>query len=142
MTKKDLIKYEKRLLEEKARILKQRGFTDSMLVRPEQESANLNASTPSDTAEQGYDTYQRELASRMASDQTKVLIEVDEALRRVELKTYGLCEICGKPIPKARLDVVPYTRYDMKCLRKREFERTRAVSEPKRRIVHRKHKRR
>jgi RNA polymerase-binding transcription factor DksA len=142
MNKRDLLKYEKRLLEEKTRIIKQRGFTDSMLVRPEQESSNLNASTPSDTAEQGYDTYQRELASRMASDQTKVMIEVDEALRRIELKTYGVCEICGKPIARARLDVVPYSRYDMKCLKKKEAERTAVVEEPRRRIIRRKHKRR
>jgi DnaK suppressor protein len=142
MTKKDLMKYERRLLEEKTRIIKQRGFTDSMLVRPEQESANLNASTPSDSAEQGYDTYQRELASRMASSQTNLLIEVDEALRRTELKTYGICEICGKPISRARLDVVPQTRYDMKCLRKKESERAVAAPEPKRRVVRRKHKRR
>jgi RNA polymerase-binding transcription factor DksA len=142
MTKKDLMKYERRLLDEKTGILKQRGFTDSMLVRPEQESANLNASTPSDSAEQGYDTYQRELASRMASSQTTLLIEIGEALRRIELKTYGICEICGKPISRARLDVVPQTRYDMKCLRKKESERAVAAPEPKRRTVRRKHKRR
>ena len=142
MNRRDLLKYEKRLLEEKRGILKQRGFTDSMLVRPEQESANMNASTPTDTAEQGYDTYQRELASRLASDQTKSLIEVDEALRRIELKTYGICEICGKPIPRARLDVVPHSRYDMKCLRKREAERSVATPEPKRRPPRRKIRRR
>jgi len=142
MTKKDLRKYERRLLDEKMVILKGRGFTDSMLVRPEQESANLNASTPTDSAEQGYDTYQRELASRMASNQTNLLIEIDEALRRVELKTYGVCEICGKPIPRARLDIVPQTRYDMKCLKKRESERMTAVPQPKRRVARRKRKRR
>jgi RNA polymerase-binding transcription factor DksA len=142
MNKRDLLKYEKRLLEEKLSILKQRGFTDSMLVRPEQESGNMNASTPTDTAEQGYDTYQRELASRLASDQTKSLIAVDEALRRIELKTYGICEICGKPIPRARLDVVPHTRYDMKCLRKKESERPVAAAEPKRRVPRRKGRRR
>ena len=142
MTKRDLLKYEKRLVEEKRGILKQRGFTDSMLVRPEQESSNMNASTPTDTAEQGYDTYQRELASRLASDQTKSLIEVDEALRRIGLRTYGICEICGKPIPRARLAVVPHSRYDMKCLKKKESERTVVTVEPKRRTVRRKNRRR
>jgi RNA polymerase-binding transcription factor DksA len=123
MTKKELLKYEQRLLEEKTRILHQRGFMGAMLVRPEQEAAGDTANNPGDLADQGYDTSQRELASRMTSEQSKTLMEIDEALRRIELKTYGICEICGKRIPKARLDIVPYTRYDMKCIRKREAER-------------------
>jgi len=122
MTKRDLLKYEKRLLAEKARILKQRGYTGALLLQPEKESGTENNVIPSDIAEQGYDTYQREIASRLTSDQTKILMEIDEALRRVEQRTYGTCEICGKPIPRVRLDIVPYTRYDIKCLRAREAE--------------------
>jgi DnaK suppressor protein len=122
MTKRDLLKYEKRLLAEKTRLLKQRGYTGALLLQPEKESGTENNVNPSDIAEQGYDTYQREMASRLTSDQTKVLMEIDEALRRIERKSYGLCETCGKPIPKARLDLVPYARYDIKCLKARESQ--------------------
>lgn len=40
---------------------------------------------------------------------------IDEALTRIEASTYGDCINCGQLIAKARLDAVPYARYDMKC---------------------------
>jgi RNA polymerase-binding transcription factor DksA len=123
MTKKDLLRYEKRLLEEKIQLLRQRGFTGALLSPTERGSGTDAVGNPFDLGELGYDTHQRELASQMTSDQTKSLIEIDEALRRIELKTYGLCEACGKPVPKARLEVIPQSRYCMKCVRVKESER-------------------
>lgn len=141
MTKKEMMKYERRLLEEKARILRQRGFMGAMLVRPERESANDTTHNPADIAEQGYDTFQRELASRMTSGQSKALMEIDEALRRIESKTYGNCESCGKRIAKARLEMVPYTRYDMTCLRKQEAAKLAAPAGKERRVRRRRKRR-
>jgi RNA polymerase-binding transcription factor DksA len=120
MTRKNLIKYEKRLLEVKTQILKQRGFTGAMLVQLERENGSETVGNPADSGEQGYETYQRELASKMTSGQTKALMEIDEALRRVELKTYGICENCGRPISQARLGVLPQSRYCMRCVRSKE----------------------
>ncbi len=45
---------------------------------------------------------------------------VRAALERVEDGTYGQCQICGKPIPQARLSAIPYTAYCVKCERDRE----------------------
>lgn len=39
------------------------------------------------------------------------LFEVDEALHRIENRTYGVCELTGKPIPVARLRAIPWTRF-------------------------------
>lgn len=123
MTRRELMRYEERLLELKRQLLRQRGYTGAMLLNSENGRSSESPTTPSDIGEQGYDTYQRELASRMTSEQTRTLIEIDEALVRIQRKTYGICEICGKPIPKARLDIVPYARYDVKCLRARDAAR-------------------
>ncbi len=41
--------------------------------------------------------------------------DVRAALRRIELGTYGKCVDCQKEIPKARLDVLPYTGYCIGC---------------------------
>ena len=122
MNKKELMKYEERLLEGKRQILHQRGFTGSMLSQGERGEGESDVANPYDFGEQGYDTYQREVASKMTSDQTKALQEIDEALRRIELKTYGVCENCGRAIAKARLDLLPQSRYCMKCVRGRETE--------------------
>jgi RNA polymerase-binding transcription factor DksA len=120
MTKKNILKFEKRLLEEKMQILRQRGYTGAILLQPE-EAGNIEESgSPPDASDQGYDTYQRELASKLTSEQTRTLKEIEEALRRVETRTYGICENCGKAIPQARLEMVPHTRYCVKCIRKLE----------------------
>ncbi len=41
--------------------------------------------------------------------------EIDEALKRIQNKTYGICELCRVPIPKARLKVMPFTRLCVPC---------------------------
>ena len=43
------------------------------------------------------------------------IAEVDDALRRVDAGTYGVCERCGQPIAAARLDARPFARYCMAC---------------------------
>ncbi|MCE9636933.1 MAG: TraR/DksA C4-type zinc finger protein [Planctomycetes bacterium] len=47
-------------------------------------------------------------------------LDVDEAIRRMELKTYGLCEECELMIPVGRLEVLPHARYCVKCQSARE----------------------
>ncbi len=49
-----------------------------------------------------------------AEAQAKVA-EIDAAVARVEAGTYGLCEACGKPIPAARLEVVPEATLCVSC---------------------------
>jgi RNA polymerase-binding transcription factor DksA len=48
--------------------------------------------------------------SLLSSDQDAVY-EIEEALKRIEKKTYGVCELTGKPIPRARLEAIPWTRF-------------------------------
>ncbi|GAB1689702.1 TraR/DksA family transcriptional regulator [Krasilnikovia sp. M28-CT-15] len=43
------------------------------------------------------------------------IAEVDDALRRVDTATYGVCERCGQPIARERLAVRPFARYCMAC---------------------------
>ncbi len=51
-----------------------------------------------------------EYAKELSIEQNSVdlLGKVDWALQKIEDGTYGLCEVCGKPIPLARLDALPY----------------------------------
>ena len=43
------------------------------------------------------------------------IAELDDALRRVDAATYGVCERCGQPIAEERLAVRPFARYCMAC---------------------------
>ena len=51
----------------------------------------------------------------MTSTEQDTLVEVDAALERIELGTYGICEFTGKPIPAERLKAVPWTRYTVEA---------------------------
>src|SRR3954468_22154258 len=55
-----------------------------------------------------------QLTALLAAARERVA-EVDDALRRVDAGTYGVCERCGQPIAAARLDARPFARYCMAC---------------------------
>ena len=55
-------------------------------------------------------TAERGEAERLATELRESLDEVDAALIRVDEGTYGLCEVCGKPIGEARLEAMPAAR--------------------------------
>jgi DnaK suppressor protein len=58
-------------------------------------------------ADAGSDAYDRDFALSLLSQEQDALYEIDQALRRIELGTYGKCEMSGKQIPRARLEAIP-----------------------------------
>jgi len=59
-------------------------------------------------ADVGTDAMEREKLYLMISRQQKFIGYLDRALKRIDLKTYGVCKITGKPIPRERLEAVPH----------------------------------
>ena len=84
-------------------------------VSGEISSISLNSLSPTDRdpslSDQGTDTFDREFALKQLSSEQDVLFEIDEAIRRLENGTYGICEISGEPINIERLQALPYVRY-------------------------------
>lgn len=66
------------------------------------------------------ETFSDELDEGMEEDLRASLDEVEEALRRVDEGTYGLCVDCGEPIPDKRLAALPASARCMDCQRKAE----------------------
>jgi DnaK suppressor protein len=66
-------------------------------------------------ADAGSDAYDRDFALSLLSQEQDALYEIEQALKRIELGTYGVCEISGKPISHARLEAAPFTRYTVEC---------------------------
>jgi DnaK suppressor protein len=56
-------------------------------------------------------TFDRELDEGLAEGAQQTLDEIDAALKRIDDGTYGICEVCGKPIGEDRLRALPWTRY-------------------------------
>src|ERR1041385_2109899 len=66
-------------------------------------------------ADAGSDAYDRDFALSLLSQEQDALYEIDQALKRIDLGTYGKCEMSGKPIPKARLEAIPFARFTVEC---------------------------
>ena len=61
------------------------------------------------------DAYDRDFALSLLSQEQDALYEIDQALKRIELGTYGKCEMSGKQIPRARLEAIPFARFTVEC---------------------------
>ncbi len=72
-------------------------------------------------ADAGSDAYDRDFALNLLSQEQDALFEIDEALKRIARGTYGICEMSGKPILKARLEARPFARFTVEC--QNEIER-------------------
>ena len=66
-------------------------------------------------ADAGSDAYDRDFALSLLSQEQDSLYEIDEALKRIDSGSYGICEMSGKPILHARLEALPFTRYTVEC---------------------------
>src|SRR6516165_7094167 len=66
-------------------------------------------------ADAGSDAYDRDFALSLLSQEQDALYEIEEALKRVDAGTYGICEMSGKPIPHARLEAIPFARFTVEC---------------------------
>lgn len=73
-------------------------------------------------ADAGSDSYDRDFALNLISQEQDALYEIEEALRRIELGTYGTCEVSGEKIPKARLEAIPFARLTVQCQEQLEKE--------------------
>ena len=76
----------------------------------------------SDSADSAEEEIRHVMALGILTHEHDALFEVDSAIERILDGTYGICEMTGKPIPEARLRVVPWTRYTKEALEK--IERT------------------
>ena len=74
-------------------------------------------------ADAGSDAYDRDFALNLLSQEQDALYEIEEALKRVGTGSYGICELCNKPIPHARLEAIPFARFTVDCQSKLEKER-------------------
>jgi len=66
-------------------------------------------------ADSGTDNFDRDFALSLLSADQDSVYEIEEALKRIERKTYGVCELTGKTIPKSRLEAIPWTRFTVEA---------------------------
>jgi len=63
----------------------------------------------------GSDAYDRDFALSVLAKEQDALYEIEQALRRIQAGTYGICEISSNKIPQARLEAIPFARLTVEC---------------------------
>jgi RNA polymerase-binding transcription factor DksA len=101
-------KYYHRLLELREQLLHQMNGLA-------QESAQEMPGYSLHMADSGTDNFDRDFALSLLSSDQDAVYEIEAALKRIEKKTYGVCELTGKNIPRARLDAIPWTRFTVEA---------------------------
>jgi RNA polymerase-binding transcription factor DksA len=80
-----------------------------------EESAQELAGYSLHMADSGTDNFDRDFALSLLSSDQDAVFEIEEALKRIERKTYGVCELTSKTIPKTRLEAIPWTRFTVEA---------------------------
>ena len=108
MSKKDMEKY-RRLLEEKKESLS----SDIAKTRGAEEEASEESTQ--DIADKAVSSYTREFLYSLNDGERSTLLQIDDALGRIDDGSYGLCINCTQPIAEKRLTAVPWAPYCVDC---------------------------
>jgi len=115
LTKAKLKQFEKILEKEKEETLKIiRDINTSQRKGVKNENGDLS-SYSTHQADQGTDADSQEKEVYMLENQQDKLKEINQALKRIYEKSYGLCEMCGCLIEEGRLKIVPFATMCIKC---------------------------
>jgi RNA polymerase-binding transcription factor DksA len=116
LSKEAAAKYKKLLLELRDHLIDGVNFLASdNLKRSNRDASGELSGYSLHMADAGTDNFDREFALSLVSNEQDALYEIEEALKRMEAGTYGLCEMCEKVIRKERLEAVPFARMCIQC---------------------------
>ena len=116
--------YKELLLKKKAALLKGIEHIANDALKTSQREATGDLSAYSlHMADVATDNYDREFSLGLADNEQKILHRINEALDKIEEKTFGLCEVCNKKISKVRLKAVPFAELCVPCQEKQEKKR-------------------
>ncbi len=85
--------------------------SDDVKTRASHDSAGDMNAYGQHLGDAGSESFERDLAFSILSDEKGTVAEIDAAIERIKNGTYGICEITGKPIPESRLEAIPFARY-------------------------------
>ena len=109
------LKFYNRLMELRDQLTRQ---MDGLAMESAQEMAGYSLHM----ADSGTDNFDRDFALSLLSADQDAVYEIEEALKRIEKNTYGICELTGKPIPRKRLEAIPWARFTVEAQSQLERE--------------------
>jgi len=99
------------------------GEIASVAARVPEFGADRDSNYGNHLADQGTDTYEEEKSLALKAHLSGMLAEIEEALRRFDNGTYGICEDCHQPIARERLEALPYATTCLSCRSKNRNRR-------------------
>lgn len=113
MDKRKLERYRKQLLAKEQEICR-------MIERSEQDGREADVESTQDSGDKAASSYNKEFLFHQSDDNRRILQLVQEALRRADDGSFGLCVQCHEDVQSKRLDAVPWARHCIECQEKQE----------------------
>jgi RNA polymerase-binding protein DksA len=108
LTKKELADLRIRLEEERVQLDTQLTTIETDSFASTQSDSAGDVGLDDEPADAGTATFEREKDLSIENNVRDLLHKIDRALKRMDDGTYGICDVCGKPIEKARVKALPY----------------------------------
>jgi len=108
MTKKEMEKY-RRLLEQK-----KNGLSNELAKTRDAEEETTEESTQ-DIADKAVSSYTREFLYSLSDSDRNTVLQIEQALERIQEGNYGLCQNCGQLMNEKRLVAVPWAPHCVDC---------------------------
>jgi len=118
LAKSTVERYRKRLEDERDRLQEMIREYELELEEARLTESSSDRSPDPGNAEAGSMKFEYEKELSIEQNTVDLLGKVERALDNIDKGNYGICESCGKPIPMARLDVLPYVTLCVDCARK------------------------
>jgi RNA polymerase-binding protein DksA len=117
MEKSELRACQSRLFKMRARLMREVGMIEEELREDVLAPGDPSpiSTHPADEDIEGFD---EQVA--LAQNEEQLLEEVEAALERIEAGSYGTCQVCGREIPKARLEALPQAATCVECAHQAE----------------------
>jgi len=121
LNKKELKDFKKIILKRKEEALSDlKHISEDTLKKSQKEASGDISGYTFHMADVATDTYDREFSLGLASNERELLYSLEEALKKIEEGSFGICEECANSIAKTRLKALPYARLCVKCQEKKE----------------------
>lgn len=116
LKKTEIAKFKKRLEDMRAQLTHSLKGSTAEVKTPDEATGYSQHQ-----ADQGTDDFDRTISLEVTSREYSILRQIERALEKIQDETYGICDITGEEIPKARLEAVPYATMTVKA--QEQFEK-------------------
>lgn len=115
LKKTEIAKFKERLIEMQNHLTRMLMGSTAEIKKPDEATGYSQHQ-----ADQGTDDFDRTISLEVTGKEYEILRQIERALEKIDENTYGVCDVTGEEIPKARLEAVPYATMTVKAQEKME----------------------